>query len=202
MAANLDFDLIVHLGYLENVDLSQTGIYVVQVTLMYGEDGTRIAPVGLFSAPSKLESTIGPQRIPAARLCSMCEVEDTSKTFRSRSIVVRYKDEKHELNDGCHWRFTVPIQNMHAFMDASDDSLPAHEHKQQKSIHCTEFLHLRFELLYTSLLDNDGTVDLMRDIDSVLPDDPEFEIVASQNIVLQQANSGVQQYFPVSTITA
>ncbi len=65
-AVDLDFDVVVHFGHLENVDMSQTGIYIVQVSLFYGEDGIKIAPIGVFSAPSTLESHIDTQKVVVA----------------------------------------------------------------------------------------------------------------------------------------
>lgn len=40
-------------------------VYFVRLTLLYGEDEQRVAPIGLFSAPSRLDSFVADQRVRA-----------------------------------------------------------------------------------------------------------------------------------------
>ena len=56
-------ELIIHLGFLKNIDLWTQGVYCVKISLMAGKDGTLISPIGTFSAPSHLESYVGFQRV-------------------------------------------------------------------------------------------------------------------------------------------
>ena len=99
----------------------------------------------------------------------MCEVDDVSRTFRTRSFVVRYKDEKHvsgqltvcfikpnilnavylyqELNDGVHWRLTVPSAVL-ASTSINEDELT----NDHIGPHCNALLHLKFELLFALTL--------------------------------------------------
>ena len=91
----LRVELILHLGFIKNIDLWQQGIYCIQISLLAGRDSTLLAPVGIFSAPSRIDSYVGTQRIPALIPASICHVEENDKTFRSRAFVVRYKDEEH-----------------------------------------------------------------------------------------------------------
>ena len=91
----LRVELCVHLGFIKNIDLWQQGVYCVQVTVLAGTRSTLLAPVGIFSAPSRIDSYVGPQRIPALVPSGSCHVNEADKTFRSRAFVVRYKDEEH-----------------------------------------------------------------------------------------------------------
>ena len=50
----LSVDLIVHFGFIKNIDLWQQGIYCLQITLLAGRENTLVAPIGIFSAPSRL----------------------------------------------------------------------------------------------------------------------------------------------------
>ena len=63
MKADLDFDIVAHLGYLRNIDLLCKGIYIVQVKLYYGLNGRLIAPVGMFSSPSTVASVVQSQTV-------------------------------------------------------------------------------------------------------------------------------------------
>ena len=63
IVANLDFDIVAHLGYVKNVDLLTKGIYMVQIKLYYGLNGTTVAPVGMFSSPSTLRSEVQGQTV-------------------------------------------------------------------------------------------------------------------------------------------
>ena len=37
----------------------------------------------------------------------------------------------------------------------------------------------------------------MLDVNSLLPDDPDLQVVATQNLLIQHAASDIQEYFPV-----
>ena len=91
----LRVELLLHLGFIKNIDLWQQGIYCIQISLLAGRESTLLAPVGIFSAPSRIDSYVGTQRIPALIPASVCHVEENDKVFRSRAFVVRYKDEEH-----------------------------------------------------------------------------------------------------------
>ena len=56
----IDFDLMLHFGTLKNIDIYEKGIYFIQVTMKYGYDcRQKVAPVGVFSAPSMYDSFVG-----------------------------------------------------------------------------------------------------------------------------------------------
>jgi len=64
MEASVDFDIIAHFGKLKNIDLSQRGIYYIQVKLFYGHDAKQVVnPVGVFSAPSTVDSFVKSLRV-------------------------------------------------------------------------------------------------------------------------------------------
>jgi hypothetical protein len=119
MKADLDFDIIAHFGNIKNVDLLSKGLYIVQTKLHYGVDGKLIVPVGMFSSPSTVCSTVQSQtvgfpfvvcmfipvvlrivlsarlQLPPVPITSMCEVHDPLHCFRTRSIVIRYRGERY-----------------------------------------------------------------------------------------------------------
>jgi hypothetical protein len=63
MKADVDFDVVAHLGCMRNVDLLHKGIYIVQARLYYGLDGKLITPVGMFSSPSYIHSHVHGQKV-------------------------------------------------------------------------------------------------------------------------------------------
>lgn len=67
--ADLDFDIVAHLGYVKNVDLLTKGIYMVQIKLFYGMNGKSVAPVGMFSSPSTLKSEVQGQTVIHYQFC-------------------------------------------------------------------------------------------------------------------------------------
>lgn len=73
MNASIDIDLLAHLGEFKNVDLLQRGKYCVQVGLFYGEQKIKIIPVGIFSAPSSINSFVGEQRVRLKLDPSYCQ---------------------------------------------------------------------------------------------------------------------------------
>ena len=149
-------------------------------------------------------------------MCHTCQVDDDRKLFRSRSFVIRYREEQHvrldihhasslsqatfllfqELNEGVFWRLTLPKVDLStALMDASS------------SPQCEEILSMKFELLFAPLLERDGgredgillnDADMMTQIENFLPFNSPLEAVATQNIAIRRASSGVHEYIPVS----
>lgn len=70
MEASVDIDLVAHFGFFRNVDLLQRGIYCVQVNLKCGSQQTSVAPVGIFSSSSTLDSFVGDLRVSVRRFIS------------------------------------------------------------------------------------------------------------------------------------
>jgi hypothetical protein len=64
-------------------------------------------------------------------------------------------------------------------------------------------LHLKFDLLFAPFVEeqtptgDDNQVDLMNEVHKLLPADPVYSIVATQNIVIDKATSGIHSYYPV-----
>ena len=80
LEAELDFDIVAHLGFVKNIDLAQKGIYSIQISLSYGNElqknnshnnkknqkaseGIRISPIGLFSSPTSVDSYVDSQMV-------------------------------------------------------------------------------------------------------------------------------------------
>lgn len=58
MEASIDLDFLVHFGRFKNVDLAQKGLYRLEVVLTVNNSPKPIAPIGLFSSASTLESYV------------------------------------------------------------------------------------------------------------------------------------------------
>ena len=224
MLADIDFDIVCHLGHVRNVAVSTRGVYFIKVALLFGKvpqvvaptslsltkspastlmhptgdpssnpkGAIKIAPVGVFSAPTSIDSTVKGLAIPAAPIINLCHVDEHSNSFCSRSFVVRYKDEEHELNDGVHWRITMPD------VDLSElgANAPA----------CLDLLHINFKLMGIQLV-NDPTVDMMRDVHKLLPaasedfgidtSELDFKLVSEQTLTVQRTSSGLHELYPL-----
>lgn len=101
-----------------------------------------------------------------------------------------------ELNDGVHWRLTVPSTQL-SKIDVEGSSI------DQLGPHCSELLHLKFDLLFAAFAPEDPSqpkADLMSEIDRLVPSDPVFTVVATQNLVIENASSGIHSYYPVREI--
>lgn len=99
-----------------------------------------------------------------------------------------------ELNDGVHWRLTLPACSLPEPTDEPSDS--------NWGPKCSQLLHMKFDLLYAPFKEEDPAlpkVDLMRDVHKLIPDDPVYSIVATQNIIIENASSGIHSYYPVSS---
>jgi hypothetical protein len=188
MKADIDFDITCHFGHFKNLELPTRGIYCVSVSLFYGPSMQPVAPHGCFSAPLKHSSFVGDFEIDAAPSIDMCEIQNNGEEsyFCTRTFVIRYRDEWHEINEGAHWRITVPD------FDLSLIDTKTH------AISCTELLTMRFNLYQCDLFNISATSDLMKNLEQHLPPEPEFKLYAHQDIHLQQAGSGFHQYYPVS----
>ena len=68
MKGVIEMDILVHLGEFMNVDLLQRGTYIVEASLLYGLEQKKILPIGLFSAPTYLESYVGEISVRAFHL--------------------------------------------------------------------------------------------------------------------------------------
>lgn len=187
-----EFELLIHLGRIRNVDLQHRGVYVIQLRLSH--ESQSYPPSGNFSAPSTLDSYVGDRWLNAPRLMSICHIDDNEKYFRSRSFVVRFRDEIHSLNEGGIWR--VPIETITSL----GNELP----------YCSQQLCLTVELLCAELqtLPESGYRDPLHDIEEMLPPctvcgsgslgdaEPDYKVVSTQSLMLR-VGTGVQQYFSV-----
>jgi Putative serine esterase (DUF676)/Protein FAM135 len=181
----VDYDIIVHLGTLRNVDMSSRGVYMIHLTLLYGYDmRCLISPVGIFSAPSTLDSFVDEQRVASPPMDRMQPAGiDSQQQFQSRSFVVRYANEYFELNEGVKFRMSHPFQ---------PSELPS---LNQQSLTAPEPVVVKVDLLCCKLLQAEGDV---RDIDPFLPPDPVvFDTVATQSLRVPRVHSGLHEFFPI-----
>lgn len=188
MEADLDIDVVIHLGFLKNIDMLNRGLYNIEVTMRYSQNDQLIHPIGLFSAPSGFDCSVGDQRVPGPGLIRMCNLDNANKTFTSRTIAVRYRDESHELNEGVHWRLTVP--NARLDVPSSDSSL--------RTAFCNDILIVTFDLHFSDFVDVNASSDLLHDVASHIPESINFKHVASQSLYIQYAASDLHGYYPVT----
>lgn len=115
ITSSLDFDVSVHFGFLKNLDLLQKGVYSIRASLSYGPNKVLIMPISLFSSPHSLSSSVnnGDIIIPPVRMISCTELIENDRVYRSRSLLIRYCNEVFEINDGVHWRLTLPDFSPH-----------------------------------------------------------------------------------------
>ena len=52
LCGSVDFDIIIHFGKLENIDLMSRGIYFIQATLLYGFDQRNVIAPGILQCIS------------------------------------------------------------------------------------------------------------------------------------------------------
>ncbi len=192
MESSIDFDVVVHLGCLENIDLATRGVYYLELVLFYGKPSNykknknyiKITPVGMFSAPTTIQSNVKGQAIPLAPMLDHSQVDEINQSFRTRVFVIRYKDEIHELNDGVHWRLTVPNVDL---MPLGEGVGPA----------CLDLLHVHIKLMGVSLI-NDPAVDMYKNVQKLIPSgDLEFKVISEQTLSIQRASSGFHEFFPI-----
>ena len=134
-------------------------------------------------------------KINPSVLLNIGHVEDAERTFQSRSFLIRYKDELHELNDGCHWRLTL---NKVLIVD----------NKTQPPSYSLANLHdlcLKFKLYVSPYYEIENQID--DELPSSSPssssksnspnEEPTWTVVAEQTLQIQNIINGVHEYFPV-----
>lgn len=183
----------------------------MRLSLLYGDDEQRVAPIGLFSAPSRLDSFVAEQRVPPPPFLNVCHIDNEDQTFRCRSFVIRYRDEKHELNDGVHWRLTIPQVDLMSWRGGTDllsngdndnkssNSYPvSHIPGLPGGLLFEDTLQIHCELFHAPLLDALPGTNMLFDIAAVIPRIPVFEVVSSQKITIQNYGwAGFHEYYPV-----
>lgn len=184
IAASLSFDVFCHFGYIQNIDLCSRGFYFIQVQLCIGSEvGSAVVPVRCFSAPSSLRSHVRGSPLPPAPLLNACNVDEPQKLFQTRSFMIRYIGEVHELNDCCFWKIVLNRNDL----KSSGGTVPRLD----------DILVFKFQLMYADVAEEvDGDMD--KNPELFVPDEPEWRVVSEQVLGLQGAASGVHEYFPVS----
>ena len=74
-----------------------------QLTGKLSQYGIQIAPIGCFAAPSTFDASIAgsSNKLTCPFPLFNGNVDDIEKTFHSRTIVIRYRDEIHVNNNRC-----------------------------------------------------------------------------------------------------
>lgn len=183
MEVSIDLDICCHLGFIKSIDILDRGFYYIEISLNYGSSSLPIAPVGCFSAASTLTSKVRQIEINESILLNVCHTNEAVNTFETRSFLVRYKDEVHELNEGCHWRLTLTNVDLTKQCDRNDTTILPH---------CIEDLSIKFVLYRSHAVSHESS----RDIE-VTCIDPEWEVVSDQQLIIQSASSGLHEYYPV-----
>ena len=116
---------------------------------------------------------------------------DDDGTFRSRTFLVKYANEIYDMNDGVHFRLTIPDVDISLF------------HHDDMSITAPEPVTLVFEMYYSEFIkdaDNGNASHINHpnyDPDNIVPANPTFTSVASQTLKIPQFLSGLQEYYPI-----
>lgn len=148
-------------------------------------------------------------QVPPPPFLNVCHIDNEDQTFRCRSFVIRYRDEKHELNDGVHWRLTIPQVDLMSWRGGVDllnrdksktgkAAPPQNVDGMPGGLLFEDTLQIHCELFHAPLMDAPPGTNMMFDIAAVIPRNPEFEVVSSQKIAIQNNGwSGFHEYFPV-----
>lgn len=62
----MEIDLLLHLGEFFNANLLERGVYRIRISMACGTQ--RVVPVGMFTAPSTLDSFVGDQSVSSSLL--------------------------------------------------------------------------------------------------------------------------------------
>ena len=98
MATHGTLDVVVHLHRFRNVDLFSRGIYMVRAAVKC--NNKQAIPHGCYSKPSVLSTFVRDQEIPQTHASDLpaAQVVDSSSEFSTRAFVIKYRDERLELN--------------------------------------------------------------------------------------------------------
>eukprot|EP01031_Cornospumella_fuschlensis_P025969 gene25969-31360_t len=196
MEASIDLDFLVHFGRFKNIDLSQKGLYRLEVVLTVNNGTKPIAPIGLFSSSSTLESNV-----PSVGLIEPCEVDDRTHTFRTRPVLILYKDEVHELNEGVHYRLTFPrvaLPPLPRFPSTSSlSNPPSIPDPSDYPLILPDIVHIQVSLMHAELAPYPSTVNPLSNPSDLLPTNPSFKKVAQSDIIAQRIGSVFQNYYPL-----
>jgi hypothetical protein len=118
-------------------------------------------------------------------ILQICDISDELGTFRSRSFLIRYRNETHELNEGCHYKFScsnIKVDDLSDKVNSNNDASGS----KKSLIHCNHDLILQFRL-FKSDYDDQQT-----------QQDQNWIEVSEQSFVIHKPSSGIHEYFPVS----
>ena len=111
MATHGTLDVVVHLHRFRNVDLFRgASTWCARREMQHKQ----AIPHGCYSKPSVLLSTfVRDQEIPQTHASDLpaTQVVDSSSEFSTRAFVIKYRDERLELNEGAQFQLLIEAKD-------------------------------------------------------------------------------------------
>ena len=187
MAAHGTLDVVVHFHRFRNVDLFSRGIYMIRVSVSTSKQVG--IPYACYSKPSTMSTFVRNQEIPAAHASTLpaAQIVDDTSEFSTRAFVIKYRDERLDLNEGCQFQL---------LLESSVDD-------RRLIFEKGEAVVLKLDLLMAELEKPQKTTE-KKPATSVAAEKPSaaplFTRIASQtlNIVCDPASQQLHAYYPVT----
>lgn len=162
--AELEFSVAVQIYKFKNIELFKQGIYQIRLRVVYEHNSlTHFAePVQLIANSEKEDKKNSYKVIPA-------HILDEFSCFNTRIMLVRYQEEGIVLDEGCEFRFSVPIGD--------------------------EFnLKILADLYFTNLEHDNKKKEIFRKLN----DNPVISCISSKEFIVKRPNSPISAYLPLS----
>lgn len=186
---NAEYSLIFHLHNFKNIDLQSQGIYRLRVSIISSSNDVEIEPEGFFDAPSttyhsirnKCLKNVPIMNLEGSRLC------EDSDCFYTRSFVLRFHNEKLELNSGIKCKLGVKVTTSSGLIFANSS------------------FKIKVELLFCPLLlespsyanNNVGPSSSSSSWDKEIPSKKEFECLISEFVEVPHFGPRLHWYIPL-----
>ncbi|KAH8052262.1 carboxylic ester hydrolase [Aureococcus anophagefferens] len=102
-------DVVVHFHRFRNVDLFSRGIYMIRVSTQTKSSRQVGIPYSYYSKPSTLSTFVRNQEIPCSHAKSLpaAQIVNETSEFSTRAFVIKYRDERLELNEGVQFQLLI-----------------------------------------------------------------------------------------------
>lgn len=109
MACHGTLDVVVHLHRFRNVDLFSRGIYMIRVSAESKSSQQTGIPYSYYSKPSTQSTFVRNQEIPCghAKTLPTAQIVNETSEFSTRAFVIKYRDERLELNEGVQFQLLI-----------------------------------------------------------------------------------------------
>lgn len=168
-------DVVVHFHRFRNVDLFSRGIYMIRASVSSQQTGI---PYSYYSKPSSLSTFVRNQEIPCTHAATLpaAQIVDETSEFSTRAFVIKYRDERLDLNEGCQFHLLVQTKQV------------------GQSLEFEGGIELKLELLMAEL-EKDAAVSGEKPSASAV-----FTRIASQKLGVSRdpASQQLHAYFPVT----